>query len=347
MLNFRSVYEFVFSSFRISRDTELVDQVIAEGERYGLVIKRSWIYGAFSLLMLVPIIALASVNTFLLGKHFDWSPLGYALIGLLLANIAYTAVSGILYVARFRKTYAGGYEIRDLHAIRKSLAEGDADFTRFFNQIQTNFFFFVGIIAFYVVHIVFVAKFSTGLWAVADILCIFAQLALMTKFVRTMINHEMDFNVIVKGRIFFINQKGMYSDTQTLAGDKIKTIRSTYPGFLASYFRYGTVDVLTEGDIGLMGVMTMHYVDNPELAVSNMNLLISGKLDPLEKIHNVYLSKIVSEEHMDRNADDFHERMREYLVRFDDRIRDDYLSAEDGETKREIEELYSLFAKKE
>lgn len=225
--------------------------------------------------------------------------------------------------------------------------EGDAAFTRFFNQIQTNFFFFLGIIVFYVVHVAVIAEFSTGIWAVADIFCILVQLALMTKFVRTMINHEMDFNVIVKGRIFFINQKGMYSDTQTLAGDKIKTIRSTYPGFLGSYFRYGTVDVLTEGDIGLMGVMTMHYVDNPELAVSNMNLLVSGRLEPIEKVHNVYLSKIISAYGIDRDAKDFRNKIREYLDRYDEQIRDDYFAAQDEETKKEIEEIYASFARKD
>ncbi len=49
---------------------------------------------------------------------------------------------------------------------------------------------------------------------------------------------------------------------------------------------------------------------------------------------------------MDRSADDFREKMREYLTRLDDRIRDDYLEAKDEETKREIEALYSLFMKK-
>lgn len=90
----------------------------------------------------------------------------------------------------------------------------------------------MGIIAFYVIHVAFVTKFSTGVWAVIDIVCILIQLGLMSKFVRLMINLEMDFNVAVQGRIFFINQSGMYADTQTLLGDKIKTIRSTYPGFL-------------------------------------------------------------------------------------------------------------------
>ncbi len=153
------------------------------------------------------------------------------MIAILAANLAYTAFSGISYVLHFRKTYAEGHVIRDLHLLKDRLSEGDEAFTRFFNQIQTNFFFFVAMVAFYVVHVAVVAKFSTGIWAALDIVCILAQLALMSKFIRSMINLEMDFNVVVPGRIFFINQNGMYSDTQTLSGDKIKTIRSTYPGF--------------------------------------------------------------------------------------------------------------------
>ncbi len=137
------------------------------------------------------------MNVFLLGKHFEWNDIAYVLIGLIALNLAYTAFSGISYVAHFRKTYAEGHVIRDLHLLKDRLSEGDHAFTRFFNQIQTNFFFFVGVIVFYVVHIAFVAKFSTGIWAALDIVCIFAQLALMSKFVRSMINLEMDFNVVV------------------------------------------------------------------------------------------------------------------------------------------------------
>ncbi|MDQ1344337.1 MAG: hypothetical protein QG650_1058 [Patescibacteria group bacterium] len=223
---------------------------------------------------------------------------------------------------------------------------GDQHFTRFFNQIKFNYFFFVGIIVFYVVHISLVAKFSTGIWAGIDVLCILAQLAFMRKFIRLMINLEMDFNVIVKGRIFFINQKGMYSDTQTLTGDKIKTIRATYPGFISSYFGHGTVDVLTEGDIGLMGVMTMQYVEDPEDTVASMNQLVSGRIEPIEKIHNVYLSKIVSEYGIDRNSEDFREKIRQYLTNYEGQIRDDYLGSRDEETKREIEAIYGEYRMK-
>ncbi len=86
--------------------------------------------------------------------------------------------------------------------------------------------------------------------------------------------------------------------------------------------------------------MTMHYVDNPEDAVSNMNSLVSGRIEPLEKIHNVYLSKIISAYGINRDGSDFRKKIREYLANYENQIRDDYLSAQDPETKREIEEIY-------
>lgn len=86
--------------------------------------------------------------------------------------------------------------------------------------------------------------------------------------------------------------------------------------------------------------MTMHYVDNPEDAVSNMNSLVSGRIEPLEKIHNVYLSKIISAYGISRDGSDFRKKIREYLANYENQIRDDYLSAQDSETKREIEEIY-------
>lgn len=90
----------------------------------------------------------------------------------------------------------------------------------------------------------------------------------------------------------------------------------------------------------------MHYVDNPEDAVSNMNMLVSGRVEPIEKIHNVYLSKIISAYGIDRNGKDFRKKIREYLANYENQIRDDYLSAQDTETKREIEEIYQEYRTK-
>jgi hypothetical protein len=89
-----------------------------------------------------------------------------------------------------------------------------------------------------------------------------------------MIDLEMDFNVVVKGKLFFVNQNGVYSDINTLDADKIKNIKSSYPGFLASFFHYGTIEVLTEGD-ELMGHNVMQFVDRPERTVEQMNALLN------------------------------------------------------------------------
>lgn len=48
--------------------------------------------------------------------------------------------------------------------------------------------------------------------------------------------------------MFFINQSGVLSNTQTLESDKIKTIKSTFPSPIAGLFNYGNIDILTEGD---------------------------------------------------------------------------------------------------
>ena len=68
-------------------------------------------------------------------------------------------------------------------------------------------------------------------------------------------------------------------------------------------------------------------------------------MEPIEKIHNVYLSKIVSERAFDRNGDDFRQKIKQYLADYDEQIRQDYVSAQDEETKKEIEEIYATYSR--
>ncbi|MDQ1343303.1 MAG: hypothetical protein QG650_22, partial [Patescibacteria group bacterium] len=58
------------------------------------------------------------------------------------------------------------------------------------------------------------------------------------------------------------------------------------------------------------------------------------------------LSKIVSEYGIDRNSEDFREKIRQYLANYEDQIRDDYLGTQDEETKREIEAIYGEYRMK-
>ncbi len=95
-----------------------------------------------------------------------------------------------------------------------------------------------------------------------------------------MMDLEMDYNIIVPGKIYFVNQSGVLSSIQTIESDKIKTVRSTFPSKIASFFNYGTVDVLTEGDTqAMMGTMSMYYVTDPDNVVSNIQSLLDTPED--------------------------------------------------------------------
>ncbi len=223
--------------------------------------------------------------------------------------------------------------------LRTNLTLGDKSFTTCFNQLQFNFFFFIGVVVIYILHIILVSKFSTGIWAAIDIACIAAQMVFIQKFVRLLIDLEMDFNLVVPGKIFFVNQQGLYSDIQTLEADKIKTIKSSYPSFFASFFHYGTIEVLTEGDESNIGHTTTEFVDRPEETVVNINSLLSGRYTLTEQIHSAYLQKVLSgfpglppEE---RKA-----KIKEYLTTYESQIKKEYLESQDTEMKERVEQLY-------
>jgi hypothetical protein len=50
-----------------------------------------------------------------------------------------------------------------------------------------------------------------------------------------MVDLEMDFNVVIPGKIFFINQSGIYMKTQSMNASKIKTIDCKIPNFYDLY----------------------------------------------------------------------------------------------------------------
>ena len=95
----------------------------------------------------------------------------------------------------------------------------------------------------------------------------------------------MDYNVIIPGKIFFVNQSGVLSSIQTIESDKIKTVRSAFPSKIASFFNYWTVDILTEWvNQGMMGTMSMYYVTNPDEVVANIQSLLDKKAASIKNV---------------------------------------------------------------
>ncbi len=108
------------------------------------------------------------------------------------------------------------------------------------------------------------------------------EIGLLRKYRKRMMDLEMDYNVFVPGKIFFINQSWLLSVVQSIEWDKIKTVQSIFPSKIASFFNYGTVHVLTEWDTAMIGTMSMFYVTNPDKAVANIQQLIDNKITESE-----------------------------------------------------------------
>lgn len=108
-----------------------------------------------------------------------------------------------------------------------------------------------------------------------DTLVMIMEIVFLKMYRKRMMDLEMDYNVIVPGKIYFVNQSGVLSSIQTIESDKIKTVRSSFPSKIASFFNYGTVDVLTEGDTqAMMGTMSMYYVTDPDEVVAGIQSLL-------------------------------------------------------------------------
>ena len=292
MINFAALYRFLFKSFAVGRDVEMVDRLVSEGDEAFLLIKRTWLYGLGAGLLLIPIVGIAVANIYLILQHFEYGTFGTVLVVLLGVTMLGTLYSSIRYIIAYRSSYNGENGILRPRELREYLTENDESFARCFNQLQFNFLFFIVIIGVYTFHIAFVSQFQTGVWAFLDILCILVQLFLLRQFIRLLIDLEMDFSLVTHRKIFFVNQEGIFADISTLDGEKIKTIRSTYPSAISSFFHFGNVEIMTEGEDPL-GHILLQYVRDPEATVENISSLMNGRHHVLESVHNYYLEKIL------------------------------------------------------
>jgi hypothetical protein len=110
-----------------------------------------------------------------------------------------------------------------------------------------------------------------------DTLIILTEVWLLRQYRKRMMDLEMDYNILVQGKIFFVNQSWLLSVTQTIEWDKIKTVQSIFPSKIASFFNYWTIHILTEGDTAMIGTMNMYYVTNPDKAVSYIQSFINNE----------------------------------------------------------------------
>jgi hypothetical protein len=97
-----------------------------------------------------------------------------------------------------------------------------------------------------------------------DVFLLFIQWILLGRYRKNMMDLEMDYNIVIPGRIMFVTQSGMLSSVNTVEGDKVKTVSAKYSGWIGSFFNFGTVEIMTEWDnLSMTGTMPMYYVTAP------------------------------------------------------------------------------------
>jgi hypothetical protein len=172
--------------------------------------------------------------------------------------------SVVTYIVHFRKIYKTPTVRTDYAELIKELESWDKYFMRFFDQTVLNQIILLWLIIWcalsYVTHIR--ESWSMIIWI--DVLLLFLQWFLLGRYRKKMIDLEMDYNIVIPGKIMFVNQSGMLSSVNTVEWDKVKSVSARYSGWLGSFFNFGTIEILTEWDNQSMtGTMPMYYVTAP------------------------------------------------------------------------------------
>lgn len=279
MIPFHKLYSLIFKSFDVKSETNTIKNLIAENVTRLMIIKRSWIFALMIIWLPVLILSIAILNiTVALSYHKDPITQYSVIIGVGISVLLFI-FSVWNYIAHFRQIYHTPKIRTDFDVLLKELEEGDVYFTRFFNQTIVNQLILFGLMIWSTISYVEHRNESWSMIIFIDIGLFFLQWMLLGRYRKRMIDLEMDYNVVIPGKIMFVNQSGMLSSVNTMEGEKVKTISASYSGWLWSFFNFGTVEVMSEGDAhGMAGTMPMYYVTAP----NETGRLIQSMIDRTE-----------------------------------------------------------------
>lgn len=277
MIPFHKIYSWLFKSFKISWETELIDKLISEWYSKMMIVKRSWIYALFILWIPVLILILSWASMYVAHMSVQIAYIQYMIIGGNLLMSIILVVSSWNYIRHFREIQSTAVITDNPEQLRNDLNLWDQYFISFFNASITNqFILFITIIGEIFLVILFQKQLGNHFWILTlDTVIMISEIVFLKMYRKRMMDLEMDYNVIVPGKIFFVNQSWVLSSIQTIESSKIKTVRSSFPSKISSFFNYGNVDVLTEGDSqAMLWTMSMYYVTDPDGVVTNIQSLL-------------------------------------------------------------------------
>jgi hypothetical protein len=105
MIPFDKIYTWLFKSFNISGETELIERLMKDGYTHMMIIKRSWIFALFLLWIPIVILTLSGVSIWIAYDSIDIVAIKYTLIGGNILMSLILVVSSITYIRHFRRVH--------------------------------------------------------------------------------------------------------------------------------------------------------------------------------------------------------------------------------------------------
>lgn len=96
------------------------------------------------------------VNIYFIILNFSSPLVYYIMLGFIVINIVFSVFSGILYLYRFRNKHNKGSiltGVHDINLVKQAIIEEENIFSKFFNQITTNYFLFILITVIYTYYL--------------------------------------------------------------------------------------------------------------------------------------------------------------------------------------------------
>ncbi len=276
MITFKKIYESIFHSFRVNGASILLWELKQEGIEKAIIVQRSWIYGLFVNIIVVILIILMIIQ-FYLKKEAYTSDIFFDTVSVVLfINTIGLIISGFFFLRFYKKNHKRLYS--SLKWEKESEIEpiiniGDHVFTHFFNQMTGSYFIAIILLAINLYYYVFISPIAFGFLSFGDVCISVIQVVLMAYYRRRIIDLQMDYIIVIPGRVYFIDQTWVYKRVQTLRWyANIRLITSSFPNFFASLLNYGSIEIITKNDFSVeTNVFHMHYIDNPIEIVNQMN----------------------------------------------------------------------------
>ncbi len=216
MIPFHRIYSFLFKSFDINSETDTIKRLQSDGIERIMIIKRSWIFALAMFWIPLTILALAGANIWIALQYYSDEVLRFTLIGGVSISVMLFIISVVSYIRHFRKIYDIPNVRNDISTLIEELEQGDRYFIRFFNQTILNQWILLGLIVWGIGYYVTHTNNDWNLMVLVDGGLLFIEWFLLGRYRKRMMDLEMDYNIIIPGKIIFVNQSGMLSSSHSV-----------------------------------------------------------------------------------------------------------------------------------